>query len=364
MSSIPETAVPERLDEITVVDVDAHVSEKIEHLTPYMDDGAAAALTSGRPVFPSLNGWDVSLRGRVDTAYSDDRAESAIGEGYVEVLDEFKTDYAFLTPTKGSTVNLFSDTDLANSVASAYNDFQLDQLLDIDERFRGALLVCFNDPQAAAEEIERVGDEDGLIGIYAANSGQDPPLGDPKYDPIYKAAEKHDLPIAYHATVKGAATDFPKQNSQLRTMSSMHTLTHPWTQELTLTSLIENGAPEKFPDLQWTFLEAGMAWVPYLMWRLDKHYLSRRSEMPLLEQKPSEYMEDHFSFASQPIGEPDNPEYMKNIVEMIGAENLMYATDYPHFDFDAPIEPVRQMGLDSESTKSVFGENAVEVFNI
>lgn len=364
MPTIPESAVPGALDEMTVVDVDAHVSETVDHLTPYMDEGAANSLTSGRPVFIGMFGWDLSMRGRITTAYSDERAEKAISEGYADVLDEFNTDYAMLTPTKGSTINLFSDVDLACEVASAYNDFQLAELLDVDDRFRGAALVCFHDPQRAAAEIERVGDEDDIVGVYAASSGQNVPFGDPKFDPIYEAAEDHDLPIAYHATVKGGPTDFPKQNSGLSSFTGAHTLFHPWSQELTLTSLVEHGAPEKFPDLDWVFLEAGIGWVPYLLWRLDKHYLSRRSELPRLERKPSEYADDQFYYASQPIGEPDDPDHIKGMVDMIGADNLVYATDFPHFDFDAPIEPARQLGLDREETRQVFGENAMEVFDI
>ena len=35
--------------------------------------------------------------------------------------------------------------------------------------------------------------------------------------------------------------------------------------------------------------------------------------------------------------EPDNPQHLMQIIEMIGRDDfLMFATDYPHWDFDAP----------------------------
>ena len=39
-----------------------------------------------------------------------------------------------------------------------------------------------------------------------------------------------------------------------------------------LTSLMHTGVPARFPKLRVVFTEAGIAWVPYMMWRMDKYY--------------------------------------------------------------------------------------------
>ena len=74
-----------------------------------------------------------------------------------------------------------------------------------------------------------------------------------------------------------------------------------------LTSLIHSGVPARFPNLRVVFTEAGIAWVPYMMWRMDKYFNEYRRMVPFLEKRPSEYIRERMWFATQPIEEPDNP---------------------------------------------------------
>src|SRR5699024_10688070 len=145
-------------------------------------------------------------------------------------------------------------------------------------------------------------------GIFLETYGQQPPRGDPSHDAIYQAAADNGLHIAYHgAAATGFKVDFPIQNQGAERFLAIHTLAHLWQQTLALTSLLVQGVPAKFPELNFIFLEAGISWVPYMMWRLNKEYSMRRSEAPLLEKSPEEYIRDQFYFASQPLGEPNTP---------------------------------------------------------
>ena len=51
-----------------------------------------------------------------------------------------------------------------------------------------------------------------------------------------------------------------------------------------ITNWIVNGIPERFPKLKVIWIESGLAWVPFLMQRLDNEYMMRTSEAPLLKQ--------------------------------------------------------------------------------
>ena len=51
---------------------------------------------------------------------------------------------------------------------------------------------------------------------------------------------------------------------------------------------------ERFPKLPVIWIESGLAWVPFLMQRLDHEYMMRPSEAPLLKKKPSDYMRDMY----------------------------------------------------------------------
>ena len=47
-----------------------------------------------------------------------------------------------------------------------------------------------------------------------------------------------------------------------------------------LSSLIHTGVPARFPKLKIAFTEAGVAWVPLTMWRMDRAYNETRKEVP------------------------------------------------------------------------------------
>ena len=62
---------------------------------------------------------------------------------------------------------------------------------------------------------------------------------------------------------------------------------HPVAIMANLVSMLETGVFERFPDLRVGVMEAGVSWVPFLMYRLDKHFMSLRRQMPHLRELPS-----------------------------------------------------------------------------
>ena len=355
------TATPsEVLQEATIVDADVHLSIDTDDLAARLDEPHRSRVGSGYG-YPATNGadWDPYMGGKIESRSLD--SPETIREDLVE---EFHVDYPILNTISG--LARMPDTDLAIALMSAYNDVLIEKFLDPTD-YHGLALITTQDPEAAAEEIDRVADEDGIVGIFLYATTPDTPLGDPEYDPMYRAAEDNDMTVAYHA---GAATSFryqfPNQNQGLEEFLSVHTLTHPYSQMLVLTSLIVQGVPEKFPGLNFVFLEAGLGWVPYMTWRLNKEYAIRRSEAPLLEKTPEEYIEDQFYFASQPLGEPNDPAEMKAMIDLVGTDSIMFASDYPHWDFDHPSELGNYLAsmYEADEREQVLSGTPAEAFGI
>ena len=73
----------------------------------------------------------------------------------------------------------------------------------------------------------------------------------------------------------------------------MHALGFVWCNLVHMTNWILNGIPERFPKLKSIWVESGLAWVPFLMQRLDDQYLMRPSEAPQLKRLPSDYMREN-----------------------------------------------------------------------
>ena len=111
------------------------------------------------------------------------------------------------------------------------------------------------------------------------------------------------------------------------------------------------------------WIEGGLAWVPFLMQRLDHEFLLRASEFPLLKKKPSDYMRDMY-YASQPMERVDMGA-LECTFRMINAESqLMYASDYPHWDFDTPGVIYDLPFLNETAKRNILGANAARVFGL
>ena len=100
-----------------------------------------------------------------------------------------------------------------------------------------------------------------------------------------------------------------------------------------------------------------MAWLPALMWRLDAEWKALRTEVPWVRRRPSEYLRDHVRLSTQPLERPEDDRHLLQMLEMMEAEHvLMFASDYPHWDFDSPTHAFPK--LPETIHRRIFSENA------
>jgi predicted TIM-barrel fold metal-dependent hydrolase len=352
------------LQERTVLDVDVHLGGAIDYedVGKYLDEPYKSRLlnASGPTPLP-YSGWDRNSGGKID---EDSHSLADAHELNERLCEDFGVDYPVLNTL--SWIPRLPESDFAVEIAKAYNNVLFDKYLDEYDHFQGMVTIATQRPEKAAEEIDRIGDEDQIVGLYIATGGPDKPLGDPSYDVMYEAAADHDLPVVYHGHVDAFLTDFPRQNQALETYASVSTLGHPWAQMLTMTSLIEQGTPEKFPELDFVFLEAGLLWAAYTAFRLNKTHSMQPNASPLLEKSPEEYIRDQFYFGTQPLEEPDDPGMLDQVFDLVGPESIMFASDFPHWDFDNPatVTDIFDRSLDDAELDRVLHGNASDVFGI
>ncbi len=123
-----------------------------------------------------------------------------------------------------------------------------------------------------------------------------------------------------------------------------------------VTSLIVEGVFEQFPSLKIVLIEAGFAWLPALGWRLDKHWKRLRDEVPHLKRAPSEYLREHFWVSTQPMEETEKPEHLLDVMDWIGWDKILFASDYPHWDFDDPVLALPPSLDETRRRKNLFGQ--------
>ena len=130
-----------------------------------------------------------------------------------------------------------------------------------------------------------------------------------------------------------------------------------------LVNWVLNGLPERFPKLKVIWIESGLSWIPFIMQRLDSEYMLRSSEAPALKRLPSEYIREMY-FSSQPL-ERNNLEALELTMKMMKAETqLLYASDWPHQDFDLPSTIFDLPFLSDTAKRNILGETALKLFNL
>ncbi|HEY6431753.1 MAG TPA: amidohydrolase family protein, partial [Acetobacteraceae bacterium] len=76
---------------------------------------------------------------------------------------------------------------------------------------------------------------------------------------------------------------------------------------------------------------------------------------------PSEYLREHVWLTTQPMEEPEPWTHLLDIIEWIGWDRLLFATDYPHWDYDSPAQCL-PLPISREQRSRLFHDNARALF--
>jgi uncharacterized protein len=366
-------AVKRKFDDLLIVDVDAHhyENEHMAEILPFMENDVqrqlllAASSKGGRSNFmPGQIGYQ-DVGGRV-TRYPLRSSEKTDKDGKprdVQLgyrwMDAMGVDYSCLFPTGMLLIGLHPQKEIEAELTWAYNRWITEKVLpESDGRLYSMLNLPMGDPEAALRTVEEFGGRKHVTGFMVA-AVRHLPVHDNAYMKLYRAIEERGLAIAFHSGHNWQENFFRGCNRFI----SVHALGFTFYNILHCTNWVINGLGERFPKLKVIWIESGLAWVPFLMQRLDHEYMLRTSECPLLKKKPSDYMRDMY-YSSQPM-EVQDMGALETTFRMINAETqLLWSSDYPHWDFDLPTVIWDLPFLSEKAKHNILGGTAARMFNL
>jgi len=273
-------------------------------------------------------------------------------------MDALGLDYQIVFPTPMLLLGMHPQDDIEVALAGAYNKWLIERILPEDARLKGLVYLPFNTPEACVELVTKYADVGSIIG-FTVCSTRNKPVHHDNYMRLYATIEEIGKPLTFHSGFNWNDPSF----LQLNRFISMHALSFVHYSLIHMTNWIINGLPERFPKLKLLWIESGLAWIPFLMQRLDHEYQMRTCEAPLLKRLPSEYMREMY-YTSQPL-ERTNLELLAATMKAFNAETqLLYASDWPHWDFDTPSSITTLPFLNEQAKRNILGLNAAGLFNL
>jgi predicted TIM-barrel fold metal-dependent hydrolase len=248
------------------------------------------------------------------------------------------------------------DPELRAASIRAYNDWLAELCSVAPDRLIGLALIRLEEPEFAAEELERaagLGLRGAVINAMPDTSGAEP-IFSPVYEPVWSAAEAAGLPLSLHighcrslgplaAAAQGAAqtaTESEGTGSQnpLSSTGSGTGLAEMFFTMMCLdmaepvSLLIFSGVLARHPDLNFVIAESGIGWIPFVIERMDYTFNRHRLWMKSgIGEKPGDYFRRSFHATFQ---QDDEAGLLARHIS--GVDTLMWASDYPHTDSTWP----------------------------
>lgn len=282
-------------------------------------------------------------------------------ESHVQDMDREGIAMAVLYPTYGLGLWGVQDAGLARNWAEVYNTWLAERCQAYPDRLLGVALLPRQDPAAMVRELERavgkLGHKAAMIFPNLVNGRR---LDDPAYEPFYAEVERARVPLAIH--IGGFFRGQTVSTDRFSDWFNLHIAGHPLEMMLGSLALISGGVLDRHPDLQVAFLESGTGWLPFWLDRIHEHQEVLPEEAGPLQREALDVFR-----AQCYIGFEADDSQAPYVARCVGAERLLYASDYPHFDAkfpDSVATVLARPDLTDEQKRLMLSENAIRFYGL
>jgi 5-carboxyvanillate decarboxylase len=253
------------------------------------------------------------------------------------------------------------DRDRAVAMATLANDQLAEACRNHPDRFTGLTAVAPQAPKSAAEEIERGKNELGFKGVIINSHTQGEYLDDPKFWPVFEAAEALDTPVYLHPNTP------PRNMIGPMIEAGLDSAIYGFAVEtgLHLLRIITAGVFDRFPRLRIVVGHLGEA-LPFWLYRVDYMHAAtvkaaRYESMKPIGRKPSEYLRDNVWYTTSGMAWAPAIMFCR---EVLGAGRVMYAMDYPYEYTPEEVTAQDALPVDAAAKQAFFQGIAEQVFSL
>jgi len=276
-----------------------------------------------------------------------------LGDGRIEAMDKARIDKQILAIWSPG-VQVFGASQ-GTELARLTNDRLVEAIKRYPDRFAGLATIAPQNPDAAAQEIERAVGGLGLNGVLINSHTNDEFLDQQKYWPILEAAEALQTPIYLHPRIPptqmyNALTDYTMYSALWG--FGLESSTH-------VVRLLMSGVFQEFPRLKFVLGHMGEG-VPFWLSRLDVISTSRPG-MPATERRPSEYFMDNFVVVTSGMFWDPLLLFCHSV---LGPERILFGVDYPFAPSAVATRWMDAVPLPDADKRMIYQENAERVFSL
>ena len=218
-----------------------------------------------------------------------------------------------------------NDPEAAIVMLRIYNDWLKDFCSHYPDRHIGLACLPYGDIDAAVKETYWVA-KMGIKGLELSCSWDMEPMWHPMWDPLWKAVNDVQLPLHFHTFPNVPPGTIEKHPGRVG-RSVFFTVVSGFQMNLVniLAAIMGANVLERFPNIRIAFGESGCGWIPYALDRMDFEWEDRFTDLGM-KMKPSDYWRRQCkaTFQFDRIG--------AKLIDEMGAESLMWGSDYPHGD--------------------------------
>jgi predicted TIM-barrel fold metal-dependent hydrolase len=296
-------------------------------------------------------------RGRLHPSpgVEDDRADNRLHDMDVEGADRH-----FLVPSAWTAVVGHPDVSIEVALIRAYHRHMHDFCGVAPDRLKGPIVASTRDVGEAVREIREWGTSKWAVAVQPLLDN-DRPVDHPDLEPIWQAAEEHDLAIAHHSFA-WSPPYFPGYRDMWDNVYLARLCSHPWGAMRFMAGFLAGGVLDRHPGLRLAVLECGFGWLPFWVRRMDEQvaYVGRTAP---LKHLPSEHFAAGRVFCN--IEAHEHEPMFQMVTQALGDGVLMYASDYPHYESWFPDSIDKILGWSSigqASRQKLFWDNANRCF--